>query len=88
MCRSPMSDDDLLTYILDRFHSSHRSFSSSIWICACTYSLSLEELHILLICEKINLMEETFMKSPIAFIVSRPIKTSNLGHGFAHCGNI
>lgn len=73
-CGAPMSDDDMIIHILEGLPNSYRQFNSSIRICACTSLLTLEELHMLLICEEMSVAEEPSPTSNVALYAARPNK--------------
>ncbi|KAJ4967286.1 hypothetical protein NE237_019135 [Protea cynaroides] len=73
---SPISDDDLNIYVLERLPPSYRRFGSSICIRACTTTLSLPELHTLLICEELALADEPSQEVPSVFVATKPRRTS------------
>ncbi|KAJ4947955.1 hypothetical protein NE237_014203 [Protea cynaroides] len=77
---SPVSDDDLVIYILDGLPLTYRQFGYSVRIRSRTSQLSLEELHTLLICEELALADETPNENNTAFVAYRPCKI-NTGRG-------
>ncbi|KAJ4972635.1 hypothetical protein NE237_005809 [Protea cynaroides] len=56
---SPISDDNIVLFILDSLPSSYRQFSSSVRIRACSTVFTIEKLHNLLLCEETAIANET-----------------------------
>ncbi|XP_056169907.1 uncharacterized protein LOC130138798 [Syzygium oleosum] len=79
-CGSPLSEDDLLIHILDSLPPSYRQLCSSVRIYARTSTLSIEELHTLLICEDLSLIEDTppaVSAQSTALVASKPFRPNN-----------
>ncbi|GAV85781.1 hypothetical protein CFOL_v3_29215 [Cephalotus follicularis] len=71
-----MNDDDIILCVLNGLPPSYRKFSSSGCIRACTSTLTLKELHMLLVCEEISLSEESSHVNPVALMANRSPKAN------------
>ncbi|KAJ4964064.1 hypothetical protein NE237_024003 [Protea cynaroides] len=82
-------DDNVILYVVDGLPPLYRQFGSSIHIRACMATLSLAELHTLLICEEITLAEEGTHDLLTAFGATRPSKPhTGRGQSYFHNSSI
>ncbi|XP_010264401.1 PREDICTED: uncharacterized protein LOC104602415 [Nelumbo nucifera] len=70
-CGAPISDDELQIYILDGLPSLYHPFASIIHGCARIITVTLEELHDLLICEEMSLVEDASTKNSHALVAAK-----------------
>ncbi|KAJ4960929.1 hypothetical protein NE237_020839 [Protea cynaroides] len=84
---STVSDDDILIFILDGLPSTYRQFYSSIRIRTSTTVLLLEELHNLLLCEEIAVVEEAPIEQPTVMAASCSPLPMHGGRGSSYRGS-
>ncbi|XP_010266990.1 PREDICTED: uncharacterized protein LOC104604390 [Nelumbo nucifera] len=70
-CGAPVSDDELHIYILDGLPSSYRPFASTIRGRARIAAVTLEELHDLLICKEMSLVEDAPTENSHALVAAK-----------------
>ncbi|KAJ4971586.1 hypothetical protein NE237_004685 [Protea cynaroides] len=71
-CGSLVSNDDIILLFLDGLPPSYRQFCSSLCIHARTSTLTLDELHTLLICEELAFVDEPLTEQPNAMAAFQP----------------
>ncbi|GAV61542.1 UBN2 domain-containing protein, partial [Cephalotus follicularis] len=81
---SPISEDDVILCVLDGLPPSYKQFSSSIPIRARIFTLSFVELHMLLICEEISLVDESATVNVAIAFMSFQMSKNNLCRNFSN----
>ncbi|XP_010054615.1 uncharacterized protein LOC104442941 [Eucalyptus grandis] len=75
---SPVSDDDLLICILDGLPTAYHSFASSIRVRAHQTSITIEDLHNLLLFEELSITDDSLSKTTTTFTANRQPRTLSL----------
>ncbi|KAJ8618297.1 hypothetical protein MRB53_014483 [Persea americana] len=70
-CGAPVSEEDLILYTLSGLPSMYRPFQTSIRTRSRHDPVSLEELHTLLVCEKLSFADEVTGDSSTAFVAKK-----------------
>lgn len=70
-CGSPVSEDDLILHTLSGLPSVYQPFQTSIRTRSRHDPVSVEELHTLLVCEKLSLAEDVTGDTATAFAASK-----------------
>ncbi|KAJ8622693.1 hypothetical protein MRB53_031222 [Persea americana] len=70
-CGAPVSEEDLILHTLSGLPFVYRPFQTSISTRSRYDSVSLEELHTLLVCEELSLVDDVTAESSTAFAASK-----------------